>query len=153
MRVETASPADRLITIGCWTGIVFFGIAALGGFASQGASGGFLMLSFAGFCAFFLLRRKENRARSAPAFAPQTNSAFTPDYQTWPGQAYVPQTANYTMPQPVPLQLPSRVTKKWLAANAPRIHPAQVPMFLDELRSRGWTEARIQQKVLPLLRG
>jgi hypothetical protein len=46
---------------------------------------------------------------------------------------------------------PPRFTQTWLEANVPRLHPGQVPMLLDELRARGWNDARIEQRIQHLL--
>lgn len=52
---------------------------------------------------------------------------------------------------PPPLAMPGRFTPNWLAANAPHLHPGQVPMLLKELRARGWTDGRINDRVRPYL--
>jgi hypothetical protein len=49
------------------------------------------------------------------------------------------------------LTLPGRFTENWIANNVPLLHPGQVPILMDELRARGWTEARIAQRVTPYL--
>jgi hypothetical protein len=46
---------------------------------------------------------------------------------------------------------PGRFTHTWLEAHVPALHPGQIPMLLAELRSRGWDEAKIAQRVQPLL--
>jgi hypothetical protein len=48
-----------------------------------------------------------------------------------------------------PLIFPARFTQTWLEENVPQLHPGQVPMLTDEMRARGWTDARIQQRVAP----
>jgi hypothetical protein len=50
-----------------------------------------------------------------------------------------------------PLPLPSRFTQNWIAANVPYLHPGQVPVLLAEMRARGWSEERIDQRVRPYL--
>jgi hypothetical protein len=52
---------------------------------------------------------------------------------------------------PPPLPLPARFTQGWIAENVPNLHPGQVPVLLDEMRARGWTDARIDQRVRPYL--
>ncbi|HMJ33914.1 MAG TPA: hypothetical protein VK501_08350 [Baekduia sp.] len=52
---------------------------------------------------------------------------------------------------PPPFRPPGRFTHTWLEANVPTLHPGQVPMLLAELRARGWDDARIAQRVEPLL--
>ena len=42
---------------------------------------------------------------------------------------------------PEPLRLPARFTQTWLEENVPLLHPGQVPMLMDEMRARGWTDA------------
>lgn len=52
---------------------------------------------------------------------------------------------------PPPLVFPGRFTQNWIQQNAPLLHPGQVPPLLEELRARGWTEARITRCVRPFL--
>lgn len=51
-----------------------------------------------------------------------------------------------------PLILPSRFTDRWFEENVPTLHPGQVEPLLTELRARGWTEPRIEQRVGPWLK-
>jgi hypothetical protein len=53
-------------------------------------------------------------------------------------------------PPPV-LYLPGRFTENWFAANVPGLHPSQVPVLLEELHERGWTDERIEKRVRPYL--
>ena len=53
---------------------------------------------------------------------------------------------------PPPLALPARFSHGWWASNLPGMHPGQVPILLAEMRARGWTNERIQQRVGPYLR-
>lgn len=55
-----------------------------------------------------------------------------------------------SMPAP-PLMVPSRFTQNWIAANVPQLHPGQVPVLVRELRARGWTDERIDERVGPYL--
>ncbi|CAM3557418.1 hypothetical protein SMNI109538_00255 [Smaragdicoccus niigatensis] len=131
--------SDRVITVVCWVGIGVFGLAALGALVSVNVSGILMCLSLAGLCAFVLLRRAENAAL-APADGTSASEFETP-----------------TVPPSIPLMapsqtLPARVTQKWLTANVPQMNQFQVPSVLHELRSRGWTDEKIQTKVLPLIR-
>jgi hypothetical protein len=48
---------------------------------------------------------------------------------------------------PPTLYVPRRFSEDWFADNVPKLHPAQVPALLDELRARGWTDQRIQQRL------
>jgi hypothetical protein len=50
-----------------------------------------------------------------------------------------------------PLSFPGRFTQKWLSENVPLLHPGQVPMLINELRARGWSDVRIEQRVSPLV--
>jgi hypothetical protein len=52
---------------------------------------------------------------------------------------------------PPPMAFPGRFTQNWLAENVPYLHPGQVPMLMAELRARGWSDARINQRVAPYL--
>jgi hypothetical protein len=52
---------------------------------------------------------------------------------------------------PPPFVPPRRFTQTWIASNAPKLHPGQVPVFLAELRSRGWSAADIDYRVRPHL--
>ena len=52
---------------------------------------------------------------------------------------------------PTPLPMPGRFTQTWIVANAPHLHPGQVPMLLRELNARGWTDQRIDDRVRPYL--
>jgi len=52
---------------------------------------------------------------------------------------------------PPPLTLPGRFTENWLAANVPQLHPGQVPVLMEELHDRGWTDERIERRVAPHL--
>lgn len=52
---------------------------------------------------------------------------------------------------PPPLQLPGRFTQTWIARNVPELHPGQVPVLLEELRRRGWSEPDIERRVAPYL--
>ena len=147
---------DLVITSACWTGIALFGLGALGALVTASASGTMMSLSLAGFCAFFLLRRAENAVPASPprmAVPVPRHVGYPPG--TPPTQAlHLPPPARPVAvpPPPPPVELPARVTNKWLAANVPHMHQAQIPAFLAQLRSRGWTEAKISQSVLPLVR-
>jgi hypothetical protein len=48
---------------------------------------------------------------------------------------------------PPPLRTPKRFTEKWFAANVPKLHPGQIPVLVAELRTRGWTSRRIEQRI------
>lgn len=50
-----------------------------------------------------------------------------------------------------PLAVPSRFTDRWFAANVPVMHPGQVPALLAALRSRGWSNEKIAERVGPHL--
>ncbi len=50
-----------------------------------------------------------------------------------------------------PLTVPGRFTQEWIAVNVPRLHPGQVSTLLEEMRSRGWSGADIERRVLPYL--
>jgi hypothetical protein len=52
---------------------------------------------------------------------------------------------------PPPLPLPGRFTQKWIEENVPYLHPGQVPVLMEELHARGWTDRRIAQRVEPYL--
>lgn len=52
---------------------------------------------------------------------------------------------------PPPLSLPGRFTQTWIAHNAPELHPGQIPMLLEELTRRGWSESDIERRVVPYL--
>jgi hypothetical protein len=52
---------------------------------------------------------------------------------------------------PPPLTMPGRFTQNWITENVPHLHPGQVPELLREMRARGWTDARIEQRVRPYL--
>lgn len=54
---------------------------------------------------------------------------------------------------PPPLAVPSRFTQRWIEENVPSLHPGQVPVLLGEMRARGWTDVRIQERVGPYLPG
>lgn len=53
-------------------------------------------------------------------------------------------------PPPI-LYVPGRFTDKWFAENLPGLHPGQVPVLLEELHDRGWTDDRIERRVRPYL--
>jgi hypothetical protein len=53
-------------------------------------------------------------------------------------------------PPPI-LPLPGRFTQNWFASYVPGLHPGQVPTLMAELRARGWTQERIDQRVRPFL--
>jgi hypothetical protein len=48
---------------------------------------------------------------------------------------------------PPTLYVPRRFSEDWFANNVPKLHPGQVPALLEELRARGWTDQRIQQRL------
>lgn len=48
---------------------------------------------------------------------------------------------------PPPLIPPGRFTETWFAEHVPGLHPGQVPMLLAALRSRGWTDAKIEERL------
>jgi hypothetical protein len=48
---------------------------------------------------------------------------------------------------PPPLNYPGRVTENWLAGHVPYLHPGQVPMLMRELRSRGWSDQKLDDRV------
>lgn len=52
---------------------------------------------------------------------------------------------------PPMLYVPGRFTDKWFAENLPGLHPGQVPVLLEELHDRGWTDDRIDRRVRPYL--
>lgn len=52
---------------------------------------------------------------------------------------------------PPPLMFPGRFTQSWIAHNAADLHPGQIPILMDELRRRGWTDSDIEQRVEPYL--
>ena len=62
--------------------------------------------------------------------------------------------AIHTWPhRPAPaLALPTRFSEQWFAANVPSLHPAQVPLLRAEMKSRGWTNRHIAQRLDPYLR-
>jgi hypothetical protein len=52
---------------------------------------------------------------------------------------------------PPPLATPSRFTQTWIADNVPRLHPGQMPVLFEEMRSRGWSERDLELRVVPYL--
>ena len=61
--------------------------------------------------------------------------------------------AQASLAEPAPLlSLPSRFTQSWFVDNGPRLPSEQVPLLRAELRRRGWTEAAIEQRVIPHLK-
>lgn len=52
---------------------------------------------------------------------------------------------------PPPLAFPGRFTQNWIAENVPGLHPGHIPLLKAELLARGWTDARIAQRVGPYL--
>jgi hypothetical protein len=48
-------------------------------------------------------------------------------------------------------KLPSRITGQWIRDHGSTLPPSEVPHLLEELRSRGWTEAEIENRVRPYL--
>jgi hypothetical protein len=52
---------------------------------------------------------------------------------------------------PPPLPVPTRFTQTWIQDNVPLLHPGQIPTLLSELRSRGWNDSKIDQRVRPYL--
>jgi hypothetical protein len=49
---------------------------------------------------------------------------------------------------PPRLNLPGRFTQNWIAKNVPELHPGQVPVLMEELKRRGWTDDDIRSRVL-----
>jgi hypothetical protein len=52
---------------------------------------------------------------------------------------------------PPPFLAPGRFTQKWIQANVPYLHPGQVAPLLEDLRSRGWSDTAIEQRVAAYL--
>lgn len=48
-------------------------------------------------------------------------------------------------------QLPPRVTQRWIEITAPTVSPEAVGPFLHALRTRGWSEIELRERVLPHL--
>jgi hypothetical protein len=46
-----------------------------------------------------------------------------------------------------PLVVPLRFSEQWFAANIPRMHPGQIPVLVEEMHARGWTDQRIAQRI------
>ena len=53
---------------------------------------------------------------------------------------------------PPPIRWPSRFTRKWLEENAPLLHPEQLHALTRELLARGWSETRIEEVIIPIVR-
>jgi hypothetical protein len=54
--------------------------------------------------------------------------------------------------QPPPaMDVPGRFTDKWFRDHIPTMHPGQVPALMSELHARGWTDARIAERIDPYL--
>lgn len=51
------------------------------------------------------------------------------------------------------LAMPGRFTQSWITHNVPSLHPGQIPLLMDELRRRGWSDSDIEQRVAPYLPG
>jgi hypothetical protein len=51
------------------------------------------------------------------------------------------------------LHVPGRFTQNWIVQNVPGLHAGQIPVLLDELRRRGWTDGDIDRRVVPYLSG
>ena len=49
------------------------------------------------------------------------------------------------------IQLPQRVTQRWIEATAPRLATDEIPPFLQALRKRGWNEDDLRDRVRPYL--
>jgi hypothetical protein len=49
-------------------------------------------------------------------------------------------------PPPV-LYLPARFSEQWFATNVPGLHPGQIPVLLDEMKARGWSNQHIAQRL------
>jgi hypothetical protein len=52
---------------------------------------------------------------------------------------------------PPALELPGRFTQTWITHNVPGLHPGQIPVLIEELRRRGWSESDIDRRVTPYL--
>jgi hypothetical protein len=52
---------------------------------------------------------------------------------------------------PPPLTMPGRFTQAWFARNLRGMHPGQIPVLMDELRRRGWSDGDIESRVNPYL--
>ncbi len=59
--------------------------------------------------------------------------------------------ASWLAGPPPPLALPGRFTQNWLEANVPALHPGQLPVLIEELKSRGWKDEQIARRVTPHL--
>jgi hypothetical protein len=53
-------------------------------------------------------------------------------------------------PPPV-LLFPGRFTQNWIAQHCPGLHPGQLPVLLEELHRRGWSDSDIERRVEPYL--
>ena len=49
------------------------------------------------------------------------------------------------------IQLPQRVTQRWIEATAPGLATDAIPLFLRALRTRGWNEHDLTERVRPYL--
>jgi hypothetical protein len=45
------------------------------------------------------------------------------------------------------LVLPGRFTQNWIAENVPQLHPGQIPVLIEEMHRRGWSDADIARRV------
>jgi hypothetical protein len=48
---------------------------------------------------------------------------------------------------PPQLAIPTRFTEAWLAQRVPTMHPGQVPELRTALRSRGWSEVKVDVRL------
>jgi hypothetical protein len=49
--------------------------------------------------------------------------------------------------RPPPLVPPGRFSETWFAENIPKMHPGQIPMLFVALRSRGWSDDKINERL------
>lgn len=67
----------------------------------------------------------------------------------WPDFGGVGRSGGVVIEETYPL--PRRVTQRWIVDTAPRLAAADVGGFLAALRTRGWSERELRQRVIPYL--
>jgi hypothetical protein len=86
-------------------------------------------------------------ARRQAAIRDETAQRLAAERDAAEAQARAKAQREWLEGPPPTLYVPRRFSEDWFATNVPHLHPGQVPTLVEEMRARGWSEQRIQQRL------